>query len=323
MGFLINAPNDQQAIPKLYEYYTESLGIGVMTLILGAPDLKIGNGKSSLAVRLGELLDPHFGDEIAETYLHEPLEMLKRFSYLRQHKGKSRVVILDEPEHGMSSDRWYTDMNKAAADSLMTFRNTKAKLFLAMPFLYLIQAKLAKLAPIALMPRLCRTEGDEKVELRVEVYQLYTDFYGKVLHHKKFAYWNTTIGKVRKPDYFLASRASPEIIKKFEEVDDAYKIEHEEKTIIQLQKTREKEEAETRFLKINYGTIADELVQNETCQEELARTGKISWMSIRLLKPELSRNDALIVGKAITRAYKMQLRTWKDAGEVKTVGRIW
>lgn len=185
-------------------------------MVVGEP----GTGKSWLAVKLGESLDPTFTKEtLKERCVFKAEEFTNVVALGKLKRGN--VVILDEAGTAIDSHRWFTFNNRAIKYIFETFRQDNLIVIFTVPIIDFIDANVRKLFKFYM-----ETEDVFRKErvCRVMVRKLkYNQLYKKLLNPMPI--YRMPDGRVMKFNKFYLKKADVGLIREYEKISSPFKKE--------------------------------------------------------------------------------------------------
>lgn len=131
--------------------------------------MKFGVGKSYSAMRIGELLDADYrnGTDALVKIVHTPEDFLKAMQYIEKKGKKGQVMIIDEAGLLVNARQWYSMINKAMSDVVMTFRVLKCMAIFIAPSLSVIDKNIRMFTNVWGRSEKIIKTGKTKVRLNV------------------------------------------------------------------------------------------------------------------------------------------------------------
>ena len=129
--------NKMNPMVHLLEHYHRDLKMGVVVALVGNRKQRSGVGKSYTAMRIGELVDEDFsnGTEGMNKIIFTPADFLRTMKYVEAKGTHGQVIIIDEAGILINSRQWFSMINKAMGDIMMTLRTLRCVVIFVLPAL--------------------------------------------------------------------------------------------------------------------------------------------------------------------------------------------
>ncbi len=188
-------------------------------MVVGEP----GTGKSWLAVKVAEDLDPTFTTETMKDRCVFKAEDFTNTVALGKLK-RGNAVILDEAGTAIDSHRWFTFNNRAIKYIFETFRQDNLIVIFTVPIIDFIDANVRKLFKFYM-----ETEDVFRKDrvVRVKVRHLkYNQLYKKLLNPMPI--YRMPDGRIMKFNKFYIKKADVKLIREYEKLSRPFKVELKE-----------------------------------------------------------------------------------------------
>jgi hypothetical protein len=249
-------------LKNYFNYYLNSLKMGLITSITGGGFIKTGTGKSYTAMKIAQDMDSTFD---MEKVVYYPREFLTVMDRVEEDKRAGQVVVIDEGEIMAPASMYFSFTNKAIAYNLATFRYLRAMaIFVTPSFSWLDKRIRTLVSHWGYTEKHYTTGGKTTVDLRM--YALKTNLFGDKTWINKLKLYNRKTGLIDVFKKFTVGLPSPELCEAYEKKSLEYKqLMRREllKEVDKWVKWQGSESKETQEEK-NIGEIIQKIADDET-----------------------------------------------------------
>jgi len=278
----ISVKNRQTALKDYFHFFFRAYKTGLAVGLEAGSWLKFGIGKSYTALRLAEIIDKDFSIEkvvFTEDDFVNAMDMI-------ENSGKpSQVIVIDEAGYLVNYKNWYTMVNKAISDVVMTFRTLRSMAIFVTPTILILDRQLRIFfSHLITAKKSIRTSY--KTEVKAKIYKLNWINLDKY-YKRKLVVFLRSENKLIEIEKAKVNLPSKELIKEYEKRSrkfkrsirmDVKKIAYSEKPIDWLLE---------HFLKHHRDKIKEVRGQKVVYLEELRYLYGIPFSKARLLASKI------------------------------------
>ena len=310
-----------EALPKYAQAVVgkDGLGVGAVFIIQGGRSAKIGSGKTTLAKRLMETLDPH---PDPARYTHTPGAFIEA---IRTAPPES-VVVLDESEYSIASIKYWDTTVQALGWVMMTFRERRIIAIVVTPLADVINKNVRKLCRLRFIPRLVveRVGANRKVvkACYCRVQRIVTDDDGEKPYYPYLKFY---LRPKHRLVYLKEFKVTYPQNKPLSDAIDVADHNFKEALLVTLQKSIKRQELiqGIRDIEIDkdYKGMATKFIAEKEIAVLLARKGRVTADDLHAFnaaQPQenqvtLGQTAGNVVAKIITNAYRQQVEKIRSA----------
>jgi len=210
----IPSVNSDRAVYDYFDHFTQKLKVGIPVIIQGNPSLRFGVGKSYTALKILCEYDPYpHIDKVCFT----PSDFVRAMDIVENdYKRKPRqVVVIDEAGILVNARKWYSFVNKALADAVMTFRELRGIMLFVTPSMDVIDKHLRMFATHVM--RVYKVTGVDRNIFYSVLYRLkYIDAFQKLLINRVVVYFKDKYRVGYLGEIFIEKPSNQELLDEYE-----------------------------------------------------------------------------------------------------------
>jgi hypothetical protein len=283
-------PNYLRAL--IYKYRT-----GYAIFITGGQGAKIGNGKSVTARTLALAIDPTWNES---RLCYTPYQFLKVLEKIKP----GEVLILEEGEIAASNRKWQTISNNAIADSISVFRYKRCVAIFVTPVANWLESRVRQLITFRGMPTLTIENGKKVGYLRF--YKIRTDDDGDKIYKQNLSFWDNKNRKAITFKKYKVNLPPEEIMERCDKKDEEFKNEIIGKRVKEALDFEEEllgRKTHGGLAQDSINALVEKLLTEPLIKEQLVGKIKIIPPMIRLVNPQIQKEDARAVATIINARY--------------------
>jgi hypothetical protein len=170
--YMLTVKEPAGVLKHYFDHHIKRLDVSLIMMIVGNRVLKFGVGKSYSAIRIGEIMDEDYrhGTDALVKIVHTPEDFRLAMKRIEEKKKKGQVLIIDEAGLLVNSRQWFSMINKAMGDVVMTFRVLKCIAIFVAPHPYVIDKNIRGFTNLLGVAEKILMDGRRRV--RMTVYQM-------------------------------------------------------------------------------------------------------------------------------------------------------
>lgn len=207
---IYHAPNN------IFRHYTRGLKVGLTICIEGNEHLKSGVGKSYTALKIGEMNDKDYreGTRAMDKICFKPRDFEKGMNIIEEQGYPAQVIEIDEAGLLVNRKKWYSYVNRAMSDVVMTMRLLKNIAAFVTPSIWRMEKDIREYSSyliknnklVGANSNLKRGYGKTYVESKI--YKLHWDEHRNKVYRKGTLVYNREDGRVHQVGVLYAAMPS-------------------------------------------------------------------------------------------------------------------
>lgn len=294
--------NEQNPLIHIFDFYMKRLGVPVVVAITGNDLMKSGVGKSYTGLRIAEMMDPDYrtGTGAMDKIVFTPKDFIRAMDVIEKKGKRGQVLLIDEAGLLIDSRRWYSLINKAVGDVVMTFRTLRCMAIFVTPAMDVVDRRIRMFFNFQMIAEKVYRGGGPKVRVRVYGLRWVDDVRGKPMWRKLATYNRDKHMVIKHTKFWVDYPHNKELVAAYEEKSQLYK-----KTLRASIADLEERDMTEKVLDIN------EVVKKVLARPEMIETNskgrrKVNQDDIAFTF-EIDKREAGVVSRKVNRELNKEL----------------